>query len=118
MVPDTLVMRDILRSVSRSRSLPAITTLITSDIIFSNRQLEKMIMRCFSVCVTAKAVALSNQKKNILGLSVLTKNPERLSFTKSLFVNLNSPASTSVLSLTFLKKTKYTPIATRKRLPV
>ena len=62
--------------VSLFRMRPANNTLKTSAIMFTNRHAVKMIIRSRSVCVVAKAVALTNQKSNTLGFSVLIRNPE------------------------------------------
>src|SRR3979409_792524 len=61
-VPDTLLTMERLCKVSRLRSFPAIITLPESAAIFTSRHTEKIITRCFRVCVNDSTVAFPSQK--------------------------------------------------------
>jgi hypothetical protein len=92
-VPEILLINEILCNVSRVLSFPAINTLNMSAVIFITKHIAKIIILSLNEYSLAKAVAVPNQKRKTFGLSVFSRNPETNIFTNRARVNLISPPS-------------------------
>ena len=92
-VPEILLMREILCSVSRLRNFPAISTFRKSDAIFTASQMEKISIRSLNEYSLANAVAVPSQNKKTFGFNVFSKNPEEKILAICALLNFSMPVS-------------------------
>ena len=103
-VPEILLITDIVCKVNLFRSLPAISTLKISAAIFNARQTIKITMRCRNEYLNGKVVAVPSQKIKTFGLSVFIRKPDENILAISLFRNRRNHSLGTGLQFDFFKE--------------